>query len=405
MPDNDAFAGKTPPKAPLRIAYLAGCGQMARSIDTFILNARKRTVRDDPYAARIHGYLPESFLVKPSLGRFGTGEGRATLGDSMRGCDLFILSDVTNSSLTYKVFGKTNHMSPDNHFQDIKRLISATSGTPERISVVMPFLYEGRQHKRSGRESLDCAMALKELAAYGVSELITFDAHDPSVQNAIPLRTFNNFMPTYQFVRALVKSVPDLKLDNDHLIVISPDEGAMSRAVYLSNLLGVDIGVFYKRRDYSRVVNGKNPIVAHEYLGDSIVGKDAVVIDDMISSGGSMLDVCKQLKDKGVNRVFICCTFGLFTDGLDQFDKYYEEGYFHKLITTNVIYRSPELLKRPYYETANMYQYMASIIDTLNHNMSAEKIRGTTSRITRILESTRGSSEKTESRPNATSRK
>ena len=386
MAEFESLTDKTPPAAPLRIVYLSGCSQMAHSVDHSILNTRKRCVSQYPHLAEVPGYLPESFLLKPDIGRFGTGEGRVTLDESIRGSDLFILVDVTNSSTTFKVFGKTNHMSPDNHFQDIKRVISAAQGTAHRVNVVMPFLYEGRQHKRSGRESLDCALALKELANYGVSEIITFDAHDPSVQNAVPLMTFDNFMPTYAFVRTLVKSVPDLKLDNDHLIVISPDEGAMSRSVYLSEMLGVDIGVFYKRRDYSRIVGGKNPIVAHEYLGNSIVGKDAVVIDDMISSGGSMLDVCKQLKEKGVNRVFICTTFGLFTDGMDLFDKYYEEGYFTKLITTNLTYRSPDVLKRPYYETANMYQYMANIIDTLNHNTSAERIRGTTHKISRILE-------------------
>ena len=359
---------------------------MAHAVDHSILSTRKRLVHDYPSLAEVPGFLPETFLLKPNFRRFGTGEGGVSLGESIRGTDFFILADVTNSSPTYKVFGKTNHMSPDNHFQDIKRVISATQGTPNRVCVVMPFLYEGRQHKRSGRESLDCALALKELSDYGVSEIITFDAHDPSVQNAVPLRTFDNYMPTYQFVRALVKSVPDIKLDNDHLIVISPDEGAMSRSVYLSEMLGVDIGVFYKRRDYSRVVGGKNPIVAHEYLGNSIVGKDAVVIDDMISSGGSMLDVCKQLKEKGVNRVFICTTFGLFTDGLDAFDRYYEQGYFTKLITTNLVYRTQELLKRPYYETANMYQYMANIIDTLNHNDTSDKVRGTTTKISRIIE-------------------
>ena len=386
MPEYDPISEKTPPFAPLKIVYLTGCAQMARAVDHTNLSTRKRISSQYPSLLEVQGYLPESLLVKPDFRRFGTGEGGVSLGESLRGTDLFILVDVTNASPTYKVFGKTNHMSPDNHFQDIKRVISAVQGTANRVNVVMPFLYEGRQHKRSGRESLDCAIALKELQSYGVSEVITFDAHDPSVQNAVPLRTFDNYMPTYQFVRALVKSVPDIKLDNDHLIVISPDEGAMSRSVYLSEMLGVDIGVFYKRRDYSRVVGGKNPIVAHEYLGNSIVGKDAVVIDDMISSGGSMLDVCKQLKEKGVNRVFICTTFGLFTDGLELFDRYYEQGYFTKLITTNLVYRSPELLKREYYETANMYQYMANIIDTLNHNDTSEKIRGTSTRISRIVE-------------------
>ncbi len=386
MADFEGFTEKAAPIAPLKIAYLPGTYQMARSIDSNIINSRKRSGAHDPSLLSEPGYLQKSYLLKPDIERFGTGEGRINIPDSIRGTDLFILSDVTNRSVTYKVCGITNHMSPDNHFQDIKRLISATNGTTHRICVVMPFLYEGRQHKRSGRESLDCAMALKELSNYGVSEIITFDAHDPSVQNATPLRTFDNFMPTYQFVRALVKSVPDIKLNKDSLIVISPDEGAVPRAMYLSNLLGVDIGVFYKRRDYSQIINGKNPIVAHEYLGDTLVGKDAIVIDDMISSGGSMLDVCKKLKDKGAKRVFICCTFGLFTDGLDQFDRYYEEGYFSKVITTNLIYRTPELLHREYYETANMYKYLASIIDTINHDVATERIKSTTRKITSMLE-------------------
>ena len=386
MAELESITEKTPPSAPLKIVYLCGTSQMARAVDHSILSSRKRLAAQYPSLLEVPGFLPDTFLVKPNFHRYGTGEGGVTIPESLRGTDVFILTDVTNASPTIKVFGKTNHMSPDNHFQDIKRVISAIQGTANRICLVMPFLYEGRQHKRSGRESLDCALALKELGRYGVSEIITFDAHDPSVQNAVPLRTFDNYMPTYQFVRALVKSVPDIKLDNDHLVVISPDEGAMSRSVYLSEMLGVDIGVFYKRRDYSKVINGKNPIIAHEYLGDSIVGKDAVVIDDMISSGGSMLDVCKQLKEKGVNRVFICTTFGLFTDGLEMFDRFYEQGYFTKLITTNLIYRSPELLKRPYYETANMYQYLANILDTVNHNDASDKIRGTTTRIAKVVE-------------------
>ena len=299
--------------------------------------------------------------------------------------DLFILFDITNYSITYKVNGYENHMSPDDHFQDLKRIIAAATGKAHRINVVMPFLYEGRQHKRSKRESLDCAMALQELVSMGVSNIITFDAHDPRVQNAIPLSGFDNFMPTYQFLKALLRSVPDLQIDNEHLMIISPDEGAMARAVYFSNILGVDMGMFYKRRDYSTVVNGKNPIVAHEFLGDSVAGKDVIVIDDMISSGESMLDVAKQLKDRNANRVFVCTTFGLFTDGLEKFDEYYEKGYIHKVITTDLNYHTPELLDRPYYEPAAMGKYLASIMDTLNHDVSVEKVRSTTSKITKLL--------------------
>ncbi len=385
MTEFEGSAERSTPVAPLKIAYMPGTYPMAKAIDTYIRNVRKKAAAADPALLGEAGYLEESYLIRPEIDRFGTGEGRIILPCSLRGTDLYILSDVTNSSPTYKVFGKMNHMSPDNHFQDIKRLISAANGTPYKTSVVMPFLYEGRQHKRTGRESLDCALALRELQRYGVSEIITFDAHDPSVQSAVPLRTFDNFMPTYQFVRALYKAVPDIVIDEEHVIVISPDEGAVPRAMYLSNLLGLDIGVFYKRRDYSRVVGGKNPIVAHEYLGASLVGKDAIVIDDMISSGGSMLDVCRQLKEKGANRVFICCTFGLFTDGLALFDKFYADGYFNKLITTNLIYRTPALLHREYYETANMHQYLAKVIDTLNRDKATDSIRSNTRKITRIV--------------------
>ena len=264
------------------------------------------------------------------------------------------MCDVTNYSMTYKVCGYENHMSPDDHYQNLKRIISAATGKAHRINVVMPFLYESRQHKRSQRESLDCAIALRELSEMGVSNIITFDAHDPRVQNAIPLNGFDNYMPTYQFLQALIGSVPDLKLDNEHLMIISPDEGAMSRAVYFSNVLGVDMGMFYKRRDYSTIVNGKNPIVAHEFLGDSIEGKDVIIIDDMISSGESMLDVARKVKERKANRVFICTTFGLFTEGLSKFDEYYEKGYIEKVVTTDLIYRTPELKSKPYYEAARM---------------------------------------------------
>ncbi len=374
------------PVAPLKIAYLEGCRDMAKVVNASIVKTRKDQASRQKESAMIHGYVEPTYLIDSSCSHYGTGEGKAKLNESVRGSDLFILADVTNYSITYKVCGKINHMSPDNHFQDIKRIISAANGKAHRISVIMPFLYESRQHKRSGRESLDCAMALKELSDYGVSNIITFDAHDPRVMNSIPLRGFDNFMPTYQFLRALMKAAPDLRFDSKHFMVISPDEGAMSRAVYFSNILGADMGMFYKRRDYSTIVDGKNPIVAHEFLGDSVKGKDCVIIDDMISSGGSMLDVCSQMKERGANRVFICTTFGLFTDGFSKFDEYYDKGLFTKLITTNLCYRPPELLKKPYYETANMYKYLASIIDTLNHDMSVEQVKSTTRKITKMLE-------------------
>ncbi|MDO4613991.1 MAG: ribose-phosphate pyrophosphokinase [Lachnospiraceae bacterium] len=374
------------PVAPLKIAYLNGCEDMAKAVNNSLVKMRKAKALQDKDASKIRGYIEPSYLLDTKLSRYGTGEGKAKLLESVRGADLYILADVTNWSVTYKVCGQENHMSPDNYYQDIKRIISAANGKAQRISVIMPFLYESRQHKRTGRESLDCAMALKELSDYGVQNVITFDAHDPSVVSAAPLRSFDNFMPTYQFLRALTKAAPDLNLTHDHFMVISPDEGAMNRAVYFSNILGADIGMFYKRRDYSRVVNGKNPIVAHEFLGDSVEGKDCVVIDDMISSGGSMLDVCKQIKARGAKRIFICTTFALFTDGFQKFDEAYEQGLFTNLISTNLCYRNPELLEKPYYVTANMFKYMASIVDTLNHDMSVEHVKSTTHKITKMLQ-------------------
>ena len=374
------------PVAPLKIAALEGSRPIAKQINSAIVKMRKTIGERDRSTLTVAGYIEPDYLIDTKLTRYGTGEGRAVINESVRGADLYIIADVMNYSVTYKVVGRINHMSPDNHFQDLKRIISAANGKAHRISVVMPFLYESRQHKRAGRESLDAAMALRELQNYGVSEIITFDAHDPRVRNAIPLRGFDNFMPTYQFLRALCKAAPDLAFDSGHFMVISPDEGAMNRAVYFSNVLGADIGMFYKRRDYSRIVDGKNPIVAHEFLGDSVKGKDCVIIDDMISSGGSMLDVCRQMKERGAKRVFICTTFGLFTDGFAKFDEYYEKGYFTKLITTNLCYRPPELMKKPYYETANMYKYLASIINTLNHDETVDKVKSTTHKIQKMLE-------------------
>ena len=366
------------PLAPLKIAYLEGASEMAHAIDSSLVKMRRARGARDPEAAKVRGNIESTYLLETKCSRYGTGEGKAKILDSVRGVDLFILADVMNYSITYKVCGHENHMSPDNHFQDIKRIISAANGRAHRITVVMPFLYESRQHNRTSRESLDCALAIQDLANYGVSNIITFDAHDPRVMSAEPLRGFDNFMPTYQFLRALTKTAPALNFDNRHFMVISPDEGAMNRAVYFSNILGADIGMFYKRRDYSRIVNGKNPIMAHEFLGDSVVGKDCVVIDDMIASGGSMLDVCRQIKARGAKRIFICATFGLFTEGFDKFDAAYEEGLFDYLITTNLCYTRPEAKTKPYFVTANMYKYMASIIDTLNHDISANQIKSTT---------------------------
>ena len=370
------------PIAPIRIAALAGCQELAEEVDKKLVKLRKDALSANKAPVPVpKGYAEKSFLVHCDCPRYGTGEGRGYIHESVRGVDLYLMVDVTNYSLTYNVCGHENHMSPDNHFQDLKRIISAANGKAHRINVIMPFLYEGRQHRRTKRESLDCAVALEELSRMGVGNIITFDAHDPRVQNSIPLNGFDNFYPTYQFLKALVRNVPDFHLDNDHLMIISPDEGAMSRAVYFSNILGVDMGMFYKRRDYSTIVNGKNPIVAHEFLGDSVKGKDVVIIDDMISSGESMLDVAKQIKERGAARVFICCTYGLFTDGMDKFDDYYKKGWINKVITTNLNYRIPELLERPYYVEANMSRYLANIIDLINHDESVDKVRSSNEKI------------------------
>ena len=377
------------PVAPIKIAALKGCEEMAKEVNDYLVQYRKEMVANHKNGISWSGYSEDSFLVDCECPRFGSGEAKGKINESVRGVDLFVMCDVTNYSITYKVSGYENHMSPDDHFQDLKRIISAATGKAHRINVIMPFLYEGRQHKRTNRESLDCALALQELINMGVSNIITFDAHDPRVVNAIPLHGFDNFMPTYQFLKALLRSVPDLQIDNEHLMIISPDEGAMARAVYFSNILGVDMGMFYKRRDYSTIVNGKNPIVAHEFLGDSVAGKDCIVIDDMISSGESMLDVAKQLKERNANRVFVCTTFGLFTDGLAKFDDYYEKGYIHKVITTDLNYCTPELKEKEYYEPAKMGQYMASIMDTLNHDVSVEKFLSTTDKINKLLEKNR----------------
>ena len=374
------------PIAPLKVAALEGCRDLAENVDRFLVEFREKSNPDFPDTPTFQGYHEDSYLVRSACPRFGTGEAKGILYDSVRGVDLFIMADITNYSLTYTVCGHENHMSPDDHYQDLKRVISATNGKARRINVIMPFLYESRQHKRSQRESLDCAFALQELVDMGVSNIITFDAHDPRVCNAIPLYGFDSFNPPYQFIRGLIRAVPDLKIDKDHLMVISPDEGAMGRAVYFAGVLGVEMGMFYKRRDYSRVVNGKNPIVAHEFLGDDLHGKDAIIIDDMISSGESMLDVARQITNRGAKRVFVCTTFGLFTDGLEKFDDYYKKGYIDRVVTTNLTYRPPELLSRPYYVEANMTKFLAAIIDCINHDTSTEHVNDPTERIHALLE-------------------
>ena len=338
----------------------------------------------DTYAF-YRGYDVDSYLLKCSCPRFGTGEGKAVIGESVRGADVFVMVDVMNYSIPYTVSGYTNHMSPDDHFQDLKRIIGACTNA-HRVNVIMPFLYESRQHKRSKRESLDCAMGLEEVAAMGVENIITFDAHDPRVQNAIPLIGFDNFMPTYQFVKSLFTHDSSIRIDKEHLMIISPDEGAMNRAVYLANNLGVDMGMFYKRRDYSQVIGGRNPIVAHEFLGASVEGKTVLIIDDMISSGESMLDTCKELKERKAEKVIVCCTFGLFTNGLEKFDEFHTQGYLDYVITTNLNYRTPDLLKRDWYLEADMGKYLAAIINALNHDRSISSSLSPTEKIQKLVQ-------------------
>ena len=373
------------PVAPLKLIVMDSAEKLGNNVNHYLVNFRKdikNIAKNDP---AFRGYVADNYIVDSTCYRFGSGEGKAVIDESVRGKDIFILVDVCNNSITYKMNGFTNYKSPDDHYQDLKRIISAINGKAHRINVIMPFLYEGRQHKRTGRESLDCAYAIEELSKMGVSNFITFDAHDTRVQNAEPLCGFDNFTPPYQFIRALLGTEHDLLIDKDHLIVISPDEGALDRAVYFANVLGVDTGMFYKRRDYSTIVNGKNPIVAHEFLGDNIDGKDVIIIDDMIASGGSMIDTAKQLKAMNAKRVYICCTFGLFTEGLERFDEAYEKCYFDKVVTTNLTYQLPELKTKPYYLEADMSKFLASIIDFMNHDSSMSNVYTPTEKIHEIL--------------------
>lgn len=373
------------PVAPLKLIALSGATSLGESINQHLVSYRKtinNSFKNDP---AFQGYVSDNYLLRAECPRFGSGEAKGVLYESVRGTDLYILVDVTNYSVTYPIGQFENHMSPDDHYQDLKRIIAACNGKAHRINVIMPFLYEGRQHKRSGRESLDCAYALKELSDMGISNFITFDAHDPRVQNSTPLCGFDNFSPNYQITKILLRQIHDLNIDKDNTIVISPDEGAMDRAVYFSTVLGVNTGMFYKRRDYSVVVNGKNPIVAHEFLGDKIDSMDVIIIDDMISSGESMLDTSRQLKEMNARRVFLCVTFGLFTNGMEAFDKAYENGYFDYVITTNLTYLPPEVTKRSYVLVADLSQFMASIIDFSNHDISFAKVLTPTEKINRLV--------------------
>ena len=369
------------PAGTLGIIAIDGCQAMGKEVDHFITTWRHEDGHKFMDDVVFSGYQRDSYLVNAHVPRFGSGEAKGVIDESVRGMDLYILVDVCNYSLTYSMSGNTNHMSPDDHYQNLKRIIAAVGGKAKRINVIMPFLYESRQHKRSSRESLDCALALQELTHMGVDNIITFDAHDPRVQNAIPLSGFETVRPTYQFVKGLLDRYDDLIIDSDHMMAISPDEGATERAVYLANVLNLDMGMFYKRRDYTRVVNGRNPIVAHEFLGSSVEGKDVIILDDMISSGDSILDVAKQLKSRNAKRIFAAATFGLFTNGLDKFDEAYESGLIDGVLTTNLIYQTPELLSRPNYINCDMSKYVALMIDTLNHDGSISDILDPSERI------------------------
>ena len=380
---------ETIPVGPLGLVPLKSCTELGKKVNDYLVTWRRERESEHKSTIAFAGYQRDSYIIDAKTPRFGSGEAKGTIESSVRGDDLYIMVDVCNYSLTYSMAGMTNHMSPDDHYQDLKRVIAAAAGKAHRINVIMPFLYEGRQHKRSGRESLDCALALQELVNMGVENIITFDAHDPRVQNAIPLKGFETVQPIYQFIKYLLKNETELQIDSDHMMVISPDEGGMGRAIYFANVLGLDMGMFYKRRDYTKIVNGRNPIVAHEFLGSSVEGKDVLIIDDMISSGESMFDVAKELKRRKARKVLVCATFGLFTNGLSMFDKYYEDGLIDRVLTTNLVYQTPDLLSRPYYISVDLSKYIALIIDNLNHDASLSELLSPTKRINRLLEAYR----------------
>ena len=376
----------TIPVGTLGIIPMRGCQTLAERVDYYLVKWRAERENEHKGSLAFTGYERSSYLLSVDMPRFGSGEGKGVINESVRGDDVYLLVDVLNFSETYSLFGKQNRMSPDDHFQDLKRIISAVGGKARRITVIMPYLYESRQHKRSGRESLDCAIALQELVGMGVDNIITFEAHDPRVQNAIPLHGFETVRTTYQFIKALLLNVQGLTIDSDHMMVISPDEGGMGRAVYLASVLSLDVGMFYKRRDYTQVVGGRNPIVAHEFLGTSVEGKTMIIIDDMISSGEALLDVAEQLKKRKAGRIFIFSTFGLFTHGLEAFDKAYEQGLFDRILTTNLIYQSENLRSREWYISCDMSKYIAYIIDTLNHDASLSDLLNPVERIQSIVE-------------------
>ena len=374
------------PVGSLGIIAVDGCQELGNKVNDYLVKWRKESSHEHKNDVVFTGYEKDNYLIDAKVPRFGSGEAKGVINESVRGKDLYLMVDVCNYSLTYSLSGHVNHMSPDDHFQNLKRVIAAVGGKARRLNVIMPFLYESRQHKRSSRESLDCALALQELVSMGVDNIITFDAHDPRVQNAIPLSGFETVRPTYQFIKGLLRTVPDLIIDSDHMMAISPDEGGTSRAVYLANVLGLDMGMFYKRRDYTQIVDGRNPIVAHEFRGSSVEGKDVIIIDDMISSCDSIIDVATELKRRKAKRIFAAATFGLFTNGLDKFDKAYEEGIIHGILTTNLIYQTPELLSRPYYINCDLSKYIALLIDTLNHDGSISSILSPNERIQHVVQ-------------------
>ena len=385
MPRKTAENVETIPVGPLGIIAMPGCEALCDKIDKYLVKWRANQASEHQQNIAFYGYQCDTYKVNVSLPRFGSGEAKGVVNESVRGFDLYIITDVFNYSCTYNMYGMEVPMSPDDHYADLKRVISAISGKAKRITILMPMLYEGRQHKRSSRESLDCALALQELVNLGVDNIMTFDAHDKRVQNAIPNGSFENIMPTYQMIKSLVNSVEDLHVDKDHLMVISPDEGALHRCIYFATQLGVNLGMFYKRRDYTRVVNGRNPIVEHQYLGDSVEGKDIIIVDDMISSGESMLEVCSKLKGLKAGRIFVCTTFGLFCNGLEVFDEAYKNGTFYRVFTTNGVYQTPELLSRDWYESVDLSKYTAYFLDTLNHDMSVSSLLDCSDKIDKIL--------------------
>ena len=382
---NDERNLETMPDGALGLIPLESCKELGLKVDQYLVGWREKRQHQHQNDPAFKGYRRDSYIISTAVPRFGTGEAKGVIKESVRGYDLYLMVDVTNYNLTYSVCGYENHMSPDDHYADLKRIIAAVGGKARRITAIIPFLYESRQHKRTARESLDCALALQELTAMGVDNIITFDAHDPRVQNASPLKGFETVQPAYQFIKGILREVKDLKIDAEHMMIISPDEGGTNRAVYLANVLGLDMGMFYKRRDYSKIVDGRNPIVAHEFLGSSVEGKDVIIIDDMISSGESMIDVATELKKRKANRIFVVATFGLFTNGLERFDEAVADGTIYKVVTTNLTYQTPELLAKPYYINCDMSKYIAYIIDTLNHDSSISDLLNPYDRIQRLV--------------------